>query len=382
MSMPAARLGDTTAHGGVIVAGEPTVLIGGAPAARVGDMHTCPIPGGPPPPHVGGPIILGSFTVLIGGKPAARVGDMCTCTGPPDTIAMGCNTVLIGMSGGGGGAGMAGAGGEKGKGEKGADAGKSKELADGSGAEEEAETENHYLDVKFVDKGGKPITGVAYKIKAPDDQTDHGNLYGKVKKTGVEPGDYDIELKGIIKAEWSKKQARDGETVKMLVETAGIEDGAKATFVIWERDANKADQRIATVKDVEVKGNKVEADWQYVYVDEDEEEQPSQQAGSDKYYSPAYFFTVSVAGMQARSSILEYKDYVELSLKSSNGQPIADARYRVFLSDGQVREGCLDSNGYRKIEKVPPGKWGVEFPDYPFYDDDLDEDEREAEDEE
>jgi uncharacterized Zn-binding protein involved in type VI secretion len=98
MSKPAARLGDSTAHGGAIVLGCPTVLIGGMPAARLGDMHVCPMvtPGLPPIPHVGGPITLGSATVLIGGMPAARVGDMATCVGPPDTIAVGCMTVLIG----------------------------------------------------------------------------------------------------------------------------------------------------------------------------------------------------------------------------------------------------------------------------------------------
>jgi uncharacterized Zn-binding protein involved in type VI secretion len=46
-------------------------------------------------PHVGGPIAMGAPTVLIGGQPAARVGDMCVCTGPPDVVAMGSTTVLI-----------------------------------------------------------------------------------------------------------------------------------------------------------------------------------------------------------------------------------------------------------------------------------------------
>lgn len=95
MSKPAARLGDPTAHGGVIVVGAPTVLIGGQPAARLGDMHTCPMFNGLVP-HVGGPINIGSATVIIAGQPAARVGDMAVCVGPPDTIAMGCPTVLIG----------------------------------------------------------------------------------------------------------------------------------------------------------------------------------------------------------------------------------------------------------------------------------------------
>ena len=66
------------------------------PAARVGDMHTCPMTTGPVP-HVGGPILPpGAPTVLIGGMPAARVGDMCVCTGPPDAIVVGSTKVMIG----------------------------------------------------------------------------------------------------------------------------------------------------------------------------------------------------------------------------------------------------------------------------------------------
>ncbi|SHJ38693.1 PAAR domain-containing protein [Aquimarina spongiae] len=67
------------------------------PAARVNDMHVCPMvnPGGAP--HVGGPILPpGEPTVLIAGMPAARVGDMATCSGPPDSIVAGSGTVLIG----------------------------------------------------------------------------------------------------------------------------------------------------------------------------------------------------------------------------------------------------------------------------------------------
>lgn len=68
------------------------------PAARLTDMHTCPMvtPGVPPVPHVGGPVIgPGVATVLIGGLPAAVVGDNAVCVGPPDTIVKGSSTVLI-----------------------------------------------------------------------------------------------------------------------------------------------------------------------------------------------------------------------------------------------------------------------------------------------
>lgn len=66
------------------------------PAARLTDMHVCPMVTGVVP-HVGGPIAApGVPTVLIGMLPAAVVGDMCVCVGPPDTIAMGSTSVMIG----------------------------------------------------------------------------------------------------------------------------------------------------------------------------------------------------------------------------------------------------------------------------------------------
>lgn len=70
----------------------------GMPAARVTDMHVCPMvtPGLPPIPHVGGPIIPPcAVNVLTGGLPQARVTDMATCVGPPDMIVKGSMTVLV-----------------------------------------------------------------------------------------------------------------------------------------------------------------------------------------------------------------------------------------------------------------------------------------------
>lgn len=68
-------------------------------AARLTDFHQCPMvtPSLPPIPHVGGPITgPGEPTVLIGNLPAARVGDMLVCVGPPDSIVKGSSSVLIG----------------------------------------------------------------------------------------------------------------------------------------------------------------------------------------------------------------------------------------------------------------------------------------------
>jgi uncharacterized Zn-binding protein involved in type VI secretion len=90
---PAARVTDTTNHGGTIIGpGEPTVLIGGMPAAVATDNHVCVLPPNIHQPTVG-PFPLGSNTVLIGGKPALRVGDTSICGA---TAVVGAPTVIIG----------------------------------------------------------------------------------------------------------------------------------------------------------------------------------------------------------------------------------------------------------------------------------------------
>jgi len=63
-------------------------------AARITDMHVCPMVTGMVP-HVGGPINMGSPTTIVSFMPAARIGDMCVCVGPPDVIVQGSSSVMI-----------------------------------------------------------------------------------------------------------------------------------------------------------------------------------------------------------------------------------------------------------------------------------------------
>ena len=67
----------------------------GKPAARIGDMHTCPAVNPGPVPHVGGPVLSGSYNVITGGSPQGRVTDKCVCVGPPDMIVKGSATVQV-----------------------------------------------------------------------------------------------------------------------------------------------------------------------------------------------------------------------------------------------------------------------------------------------
>lgn len=91
----AIRVTDMTGHPGVITGpGVPNVLIGGMPAAVVGDLHTCSFPP-PAPPHPPTPMAgPGVPNVLIGGRPALKLGDMSGCGAP--VVGPGCPTVMIG----------------------------------------------------------------------------------------------------------------------------------------------------------------------------------------------------------------------------------------------------------------------------------------------
>lgn len=87
----AARVTDPTTHGGTVVGpGVATVMIGGMPAAVLGDLHACVITPGHPPST---PFTAGSATVMVGGRPALRVGDLCGCGAGP---LVGLPTVVVG----------------------------------------------------------------------------------------------------------------------------------------------------------------------------------------------------------------------------------------------------------------------------------------------
>ncbi len=98
MSFPAARISSLTIHGGAVTSGTPKVLVGGMPASRIRDMHTCPM-FTLAVPHVGGLVSWGALNVLTGGMQQARLTDVCICAGPPNMVAFGEMFVLVGTEG-------------------------------------------------------------------------------------------------------------------------------------------------------------------------------------------------------------------------------------------------------------------------------------------
>lgn len=366
MGKPAARLGDSTVHGGSIVVGNPTVLIGGMPAARLGDMHVCPMqtPAVPPIPHVGGPITLGSAGVLIGGQPAARMGDMATCVGPPDSIVMGCPTVLIGevgsgaASGGGGGGGSAPA----------VKVAQASATTAQSGNPEATSKNEHWLEIEFVDTAGNPVSGIPYKFKDPDDKESESTLRldGTIRRDGISEGQADVVLQSVYGAKWDTSDINVDDKVKAQAKVEGFEDGTSVDIQIFERNIQGADTLVTALK-AKVDGEKVEAIWRYEYpVEEpDNDEQGLETLPPNGYAAPEYFFEVIVGVCKARSEMLYVADAIEIELLDSEGNPVKNQEYILRTSSGEIRKGKLNGRGKAMEEKIPPAHCELIFPELP-----------------
>jgi uncharacterized Zn-binding protein involved in type VI secretion len=329
------------------------------PAARVTDMQICPMvtPAPVPVPHVGvmisGP---GVPTVLIGGMPAATLGDMTVCVGPPGTIIMGCPTVLIGTGGGG-------SGGAGGGAVKAAHDGAHSAIVGQPGPQAEGP---HFIDIRFADSAGNPVTQVPYELTGVEGQVETGILTGEgaVIRGGLpSAGQYKVRLFRVYDAKWSVESAAPGDTVKLLASTEGYNDGTEAIIRIWKRDFKGPDECMAEIKTT-VSGNKVESEWEYPSP-EGEEEGADDIPINSSYSSPLHYFFVHVQTSKVRSGFLEYKDWIEIELKDDKGKPVPNEEYILTLCSGEIRKGTLDGNGYKREEKIPLGGCTVRFPNLP-----------------
>lgn len=343
-----------TAHGGTIVMGWPTVLIGGMPAARLSDMHVCPMvtPAPVPIPHVGGPIILGSFGVLIGGMPAARVGDMAMCVGPPDVIALGCFTVLIGET-------MAGAAAGPGPIKVGLSSAAAAHLAAATALSDNTEASTkieHWVEFEFVDKAGKPVSGVHYKFTDSGGKESKGVLRpdGRICRDALNAGQCKAQLYGVSNAKWSKDKAEVGEKVKLTADVEGFDNGTPALIEIYKRDIKGPDVLFKTIE-TKVQNNKIEEEWEYCLPPPPKKD-PKDKAEKEGYSAPSYYFDIIVENCKAHSGLLEYKDWIEIKFKDEKGKAIGNKKYKIYLSNGEVRKGQLDGNGRTKEKNIPPGR--------------------------
>ena len=354
MGKPAARMGDTTAHGGSIILGNPLVMIGKMPASAMGDMHVCPMCTGPVP-HVGGPITLGSVGVFIGKKPAARIADMTVCVGPPSMPAMGCMTVMIGEIGSGSQAGSAGsAASALAASAKGPKAIEPFPLAEPP----KAPPSIHTIECEFLDSANKPVSGIHYLLKDPNNIKNAGasSSEGRAFYDGyAKKGSFTVEIPSLSQVKWSKDKIGTKDKVKYTAKAEGFEDGTEAFVTITEEAGSS--RRMLEFISCKVTGGKIEGEWQwknaYLPAEKPLTSQPA----------PKYFFQIVAGFAVAVSEPLTIADTLKIKVKDEQGKAVKDWNYKLTLPNGEMVTGVVDATATVTRMNVSPGRHMFELID-------------------
>ncbi len=213
--------------------------------------------------------------------------------------------------------------------------------------------DDHYLDVTIQDKEKLPVTGYRYTLKSPDGITNAGHLGGQIKKNSVAQGNYELKLFGIVNAQWSKQEAKVGETVTIKVETVGIENNTNASLQVFIKDSNYTDYLLKTFETT-VNSDKIEQDYT-LKVDEKLLGICDQKSTKKRYSQPFFYYKVNIGDLTEQSNLLLYKDYADIQVKDDDGKVIKDKKVKVYLPTGEIKEEKIDNKGKLKIKNIPPG---------------------------
>ena len=137
-------------------------------------------------------------------------------------------------------------------------------------------------------------------------------------------------------------------------------DGNEAEIQIWEHDEDGVHDFITKVI-YKIKSNKIEAEWEYQYIQKIQMIYQLREKSEKGYQWPEYFFRVLVAGKSADSGLLKFKDHLEFSLIDSNGNPLSDVDFTVYMPDGKSVNGKVNKEGKATKKDVPPGKSKIEL---------------------
>ena len=164
---------------------------------------------------------------------------------------------------------------------------------------------------------------------------------------------------------WSAKEARRGDTLTLSAEISGLPNEAELAVVIYEYDRDGRNDRITELP-ARVEDGRVEIRWEYEY-HEDTDEIPGQQEldrYGGQYNPPEYFFTIKAEGVEygkkQESGLLEFKDWVEVTLVREDGTPAADLSVTFTYPSGEQCTLTVPSDGILRIEDVPPGRFKIE----------------------
>jgi hypothetical protein len=236
------------------------------------------------------------------------MGDMCICSGPPDIIAMGATTVMIGDS-----AGESGGGGAGGGGGVGATAAKYSAAAAESLTPEATALQKPFLAAQVVCGGTTPVAKARSYIKDADGIESHQALPGNGQVLNgrlQSEGESEIAIQQLHSVRWSKKAARVGEEVTVSAAAPGLEDGTEVMIRVEQLASSGEGAATVFVTTANVSGESVRATWAYGEAFDGKLSPEIDQERPARAHMPAYRAEMIVAeiGVSRGSGVLTFQD--------------------------------------------------------------------------
>jgi len=329
--MPAAaRLGDVTAHGGVLTSAAATVYIENKPAARVGDMHVCPMLEAGPIAHVGGGVLNGISNVMIEGKIAASVGSVCLCCGQPDHIAQGAVTVIFG-----GQSQLSRA---------------SQECINSLHQVRLAQVGlpptphgRHFLALQFCDEQGQGLNNLRYRLIGHGIDAQYGELdaQGYLRRYNLSRAQsYCVRLQALIHIDWDIPEAAFGDEVHVLLRFSDpkLQQTHRVAIYRCYTNGQASLQQQLTVVCHAGQGKQV---WVVALGDEAD------------FPVLGYYFVLSLGDQVYRSGVLCLRHAVDIQLHDL--QSIPSTPLQITLADNARHALSVDGNGRARAESVSAG---------------------------
>lgn len=219
---------------------------------------------------------------------------------------------------------------------------------------------NKYVGELEIPEKAKLGDQAYFEVELPNN-----SLSGESNRIPIVPH---IEVSNL---KWSSKVIRRGDIVTMTADVEGCPNHTVAEVIIYEFNSERAHDRVTKLP-AEIIDKKIEVKWEFKFSEKSKQDIPTeeeyQKYDENKHYEhPEYFFILKIAGKEfgkgQKPKLLRFKDWVEVTLKDSEGNLRSDAKYIFHSPDGKKIEGTLDSNGYTKIEDVSPGRCIFEFPE-------------------
>ena len=152
---------------------------------------------------------------------------------------------------------------------------------------------------------------------------------------------------------WSVDEIRRGDVVDITADVQGAEDGTEILMMIKELDSQGA-HRMITRFPVHVQSNRIETSWEFDYPS-DVLQIPRDEELDSGYENPEFFVTFFGYEEEIEPVTVRFRDWLELTLLDSAGEPRADVEMVAVFADGHEETVTTDAQGVVRIDDVPPG---------------------------